>query len=122
MDSAGNVLKVTATVQGEASECCSTCLLNLQTAAIAKRSAQTAGNRAFSTAQPTPPKGATSPQPFVFVYTATDAQGQTASVNRTVTVLDPCISPEGWCSNLGECNSPPASWVMCKTCPSRVYV
>ena len=119
MDSAGNALNVTVTTQGEVSEYCSTCLPNQQAAAIAMRSAaEPAGNRVFSTAQPTPPNGATSPQPFVFVYTATDAQGRAASLNRTVTVLDPCNLPEGWCTNLGECN--PASWVMCKMCPTRI--
>ena len=114
MDSAGNALNVTVTTQGEVSEHCSTCLPNLQTAAIAARSnSETAGNRVFSTAQPTPPNGATSPQPFVFVYTATDAHGRSASVNRTVTVLDPCTLPEGWCTKLGECDLPPGSGVMC---------
>ena len=107
MDSAGNALKVTVTTQGEASLRCSTCLPDLQRAAMGMRSAAAiAGNRAFSTAKPTPPNGATSPQPFVFMYTATDAQGRTASVNRTVTVLDPCTLPEGWCSSLGECDLP----------------
>ena len=121
MDSAGSALKVTVTIEGEASERCSTCLPNLQTAALAIRSAaESAGNRAFSTAQPTPPNGATSPQPFVFIYTATDALGQTASVNRTVTVLDPCTAPESWCSNPGECNMPPVYLIPCKTCTSRV--
>ena len=123
MDSAGSALKVTVTIEGEASERCSTCLPNLQTAALAIRSAaESAGNRAFSTAQPTPPNGASSPEPFVFTYTATDAQGQTGSVNRTVTVLDPCILPEGWCSNVGECGLLPASWGLCKRCTSRVLI
>ena len=107
MDSAGNALNVTVTIQGEVSGCCSTYPPNLQTAAIAVRSvARAAGNRTFSTAQPTPPNGAASPQPFIFIYTATDAQGRTASVNRTVKVLDPCTQPEGWCTNLGECDLP----------------
>ena len=80
-----------------------------------RSAAAIAGNRAFSTAKPTPPNGATSPQPFVFIYTATDAQGRTASVNRTVTVRDPCTLPEGWCSSLGECGMPPARCAPCKS-------
>ena len=43
-------------------------------------------------------------------------------MNRTVTVLDPCTLPEGWCSNIGECGLPPACLVRGKKCTSRVHI
>ena len=41
-------------------------------------------------------------------------------MSRTVTVLDPCTKPEGWCSNLGECEAPPVCSILCNTCTSTV--
>lgn len=43
------------------------------------------------------------PQPFHITYTASDAAGNVAGVNRTVTVADPCQAPAEFCIDSSTC-------------------